>query len=81
MNQKVDKTTLQLQHMEELMYFVLIMLKCISPSDTADPSVPAGPLQLAEQGVAIESPQVVQEPPVATTSQLKPSSSKKDKKK
>ena len=52
---KQDKIINQLQNMDELMYFALIMLKRISTSDLADPSIPIAPtaqLALAVQSVS-----------------------------
>ena len=46
----------QLQDMEELMYFALMMLKRISPSNPAYPLVLTGHSQPANQGVAMETP-------------------------
>ena len=43
----------QLKNMEEMMYFVLLILKHISLSDPPDPSVPVGPSKPVAQGVAI----------------------------
>ena len=68
------------------MYFALIMLKRISPSDPADPAIPIAPAaqptqltpaELVVPNVAIESLEAEPEPPIATSSKSKPSSSKK----
>ena len=63
------------------MYFALMMLKSISPSNPADSSISTGPSEQADQGVAIETPHVEPEPLVATASKPKSSPSKKGKKK
>ena len=73
--------------MKELMYFALIMLKRISPSDLVDFTIPTtptakpAPTELADPGVATKSPEAEPEPLVATSPKSKPSSSKKGKNK
>ena len=62
-------TTVQLQQIEELMCYALVILKRISPSDPAGPSV------------ATEEPEANLEPPIAIAPQPKSSPSKKRKKK
>ena len=66
------------------MYFSLIILKHIIPSELVNPSIPLAPSALAEPtvpGVATETLEPELEPPIATSPRTKPSSSKKGKKK
>ena len=68
-DQKLDQATTQLQQIEELLCYALVLLKHTSPLDLAGPFV------------AIEEPVADPEPLVATTSQPVTSPSKKGKKK
>ena len=69
----MDKTTVQLKQIEELLCYVLIILKRTSPSDPpSDPS---------DSSVAIEAPQADLEPLIATAPQPVTSLSKKWKNK
>ena len=54
------------------MYFALIMLKRISPSDPIDLVIPTAPAEPAVPGVTIESPEAKPEPHAATSSKIKP---------
>ena len=65
----MDKATAQLQQIEELLCYALMILKRTSPSDPTSPSV------------ATEEPTTNPEQPVATTSQPVSFPSKKRKKK
>ena len=66
-DQKMDKATAQLQQIEELLCYALMIPKRTCPLDPAGPSV------------ATEEPTVDPEPPVATTPQPVSSPSKKRK--
>ena len=79
-DQKLDMTTTQLQNMEELMYFALMMFKCISPSDPTRPFIATVPSQPVDQSVATKIPQAESKPHITTTSKPNSSPSKKGKK-
>ena len=66
---KQDKVLTQLQGMEELMYFALIMLKRISPQDPSDPPVTrptAAAATISAQPEPSEAPPAQPEIDVAT---------------
>ena len=68
----MDKASTQLKHIEELLCYVLMILKRINPTDPKGHSDPVDPT------VAIEADL---KPPIATSPQPKSSPSKKGKKK
>ena len=74
-DQKLDKATAQLQQLEELMCYALVILKHTNPLDLAGPSNPVDP------SIVTKAPKANTEPLVATIPQPIASSSKKGKKK